>query len=147
MALITFSFFHWKYLFLARLVHKIKIVKFSWNWVSTLIRICRIQSWFSFFCLKPDVPFLGKFSLNNKILNLTWNLVLRLIRIWRIQWWCLFFFQFLTRSILFLVNLFQKIKLACWSWNLEPWIIQICRLRWWFSFFFFFFFFRSETRF
>ena len=80
--------------FLARLVHKIKIVKFSWNWVSTLIRIYRIQSWFSFFCLKPDVPFLGKFSLNNKILNLSWNLVLRLIRIWRIQWWCLFFFCF-----------------------------------------------------
>ena len=32
-------------------------------------------------------------------------------------------------------NLFQKIKIICWSWNLEPRLIRICRIRLGFSIF------------
>ena len=32
-------------------------------------------------------------------------------------------------------NLFQKIKIICWSWNLEFRLIRICRIRRWFSFY------------
>ena len=55
-------------------------------------------------------------------------------QIWRIQWWCLLF-PFLKGSILFIANLFQKIKTVCWSQNLEPRLIRTCRIQWWFSFY------------
>ena len=49
MVIFTFSALDRKDLFWANLVHKIKIVSFSWNFVPRLIRIRRIQWCFSLF--------------------------------------------------------------------------------------------------
>ena len=91
MVLFTFSIFDRKYPFLENLVQKIKIPSLSWNSVQNLIGICRIGWWFFFFffCLRPEIPFLGKFGPKKiTILSLSWNLVVRLIWICRIQCWC-----------------------------------------------------------
>ena len=42
----------------------------------------------------------------------------------------LIIFIFLT-ILLFMANLFQKIKIVCWSWNLEPRLIWLRKIRWW----------------
>ena len=48
--------------------------------------------------------------------------------------WCSVFL-FLNGNIFFMTNLFQKIKIVCWSWNLNWRLILICKIRWWFSFY------------
>ena len=65
MVLFTFSVFNRKYPFWVSLVQKLKIVSFSWNLVPGLIRICKIQWWYSFF-FRPEIPFLGKFGPKNQ---------------------------------------------------------------------------------
>ena len=45
-------------------------------------------------------------------------------------------FLFLTESIPFLTNFFQRIKNVCWSWNLEIGLIRLCNIWWCFLFFF-----------
>ena len=112
-----------------------KIVSLSWNFVSKLIRICRIQWWCSMFSVL-DRKYLFRENLveNIKIVSLNWNLVPRLIRICWIQWWCSLFL-FLTGNTLFEQILSEKL----WSFvHCEIWIprlIRICRIQWWCSFF------------
>ena len=47
--MLTCSVFDWKYPFRANFVWKVQIISLSWNLVHRLIRICRIQWWFSLF--------------------------------------------------------------------------------------------------
>ena len=56
---VHFFCFWREFLFWANLVQKIKIVNLSWNLVSRLIRMCRVQC-FIFFRL--EIPFLDKYS-------------------------------------------------------------------------------------
>ena len=44
------------------LVQKIKIVSLSWNLVSRLIQISKIQKWSWLFSFQPKIPFLEKFD-------------------------------------------------------------------------------------
>ena len=44
--------------------------------MSRLIRICKTQSWCSFFLLSTQIPFVGKLKM--KVVSLSWNLVRRL---------------------------------------------------------------------
>ena len=80
---------------------KIKIVSFRWNFISRLIRMCKIQwccSLLSF--LTGNNLFWANLAQKVKIVSLRWNLILTLIRICRIQWWCLLF-SFLIGNTLF----------------------------------------------
>ena len=94
-----FSVFGRKYPFLANLVKqkktktkKIETVRLSWNSVSRLIQISRIQWWlFTLSVLDQKHPFSANLAKKIKIVNLKWNLAPKLIRIWRIQWWCSLF--------------------------------------------------------
>ena len=84
-----FLFLNGNILFMVNLLQKIKIVCWSWNLETRLIRICRIRWWFSFYCLIDWkylfwVNFVQKF----KIFSLSWNWVPRLFRICKIRWWC-----------------------------------------------------------
>ena len=57
----------WKYSLWTNLVQKIKIVSLSWNLEVTLIRICRIQWWYSLFSfLTGDTLFGQTWSKNSK---------------------------------------------------------------------------------
>ena len=112
----------------------------SRNLVPSLIQICRIRWWFSFFLFQTRNTFLGKFGLKIKIASWSWNLVPRPIGIRTTQWWCSFFSIFDP----FLGNLFQIFKIISWSWILEPRIIWMCRVPRWFLWFFFY---RSEIPF
>ena len=49
MVVFTFSVCEWKCLFWANFVQKVKIISLSWNLVPRLIRVCRIQWWYSLF--------------------------------------------------------------------------------------------------
>ena len=49
MVIFPFSFFGWKFSFWANLVQNVRIISWSWNLVSMLIRICRVQWWCPFF--------------------------------------------------------------------------------------------------
>ena len=49
MVMFILSVFDWKYPFWANLVQKVKIISLSWNLVPRLIRVCRIQWWYSLF--------------------------------------------------------------------------------------------------
>ena len=135
MLVFTFSNLDQKFLFGVNLVRKIRIFSLIWNLVAGLIRICRIQCWFSLFLFLTGNTLWTGLVPKLRIVFWKWNLVPRIIRICRIQWWCSLFL-FSTGSIFFLRNMFHKIKIVCWSWNLEPRLIQIFRIRWWFSFFF-----------
>ena len=100
---------------------------------SGLIRICRTQWRCFFICFRLETPYLGKFSLKK------WKLSVS-AEIWYIVWLKyedlsgdVHSFYFLT-ILLFMANLFQKIKIVCWSWNLERRLIWICKIRCWCSF-------------
>ena len=67
MVMFILSVFDWKYPFWANLVQKIKIISWSWNLVTRLIRICRIHWCCSFFfSFWVEIPFLGKFGPKNR---------------------------------------------------------------------------------
>ena len=103
--------------FWTNLVHKIKIVYWSWNLEPRLIRICRIRWGFSIFPF-PDWKYyfrLNKLVQKFKIVILSWNLVPGLLRICKIRWWCSlfllypFFCKFYSKNLLafwcYLINL------------------------------------------
>ena len=95
--------------------------------------ILTILTDFNYFIL--NIPVLGKtWSKKMKIDSLSWNLVLRL---WVKNSIMIFIFSAFDRKYSVLGNLFQKIKIVCWSWKLELRLIQICRIWRWFSVFFF----------
>ena len=127
--LFSFFVFQWKYPFWANLVQKIKIVTLSWKLASSLIRICRIQWWCSFFSFWLKIPFLGKFGPKNQNYQLklkfgTWansNMQNSMM---------LFIYFVFDWKYHFLANLVQKIKIISWSWSLVPGLIWICRIQW-----------------
>ena len=71
---------------------------------------------FTFFTLNWKYPFWVNLVQKNWIANFSWNLIPRLIWISSIQYWCSLFL-FLVACILFLRNLFQKIKIVWRSWK------------------------------
>ena len=62
MVMTTFSFFHSKYPFWAKLVIKIKIVSLNKNLVLSLIWICKFSGNVHFFHFPLAIPFLDKFG-------------------------------------------------------------------------------------
>ena len=66
MVVLTFSVFDWRYAFWGNLVQKIRIGSLSWKLVLRLIRICRIQWWYSLFYCRSEIPFLGKCGLKTQ---------------------------------------------------------------------------------
>ena len=78
----------------ANLLQNIKIVCLSWNLVSRLVGICRIQWWCSFYVLAWKYPFYKTLVRKIKIVSLIWNSVQSLIQISRIWRWSSFFFFF-----------------------------------------------------
>ena len=80
---------------------KFKIVCLKWNLLPILIRICRIQLWFSFcFSVLDQIyPFWASLFQKIKIVSLSWNSVYSLIKICRSRWWFTFsFVLFCLRS-------------------------------------------------
>ena len=67
MVLFNFSVFEQKYLFHENLVATFKIVCFKWNVVTTLIRICRIQWWYSLFLFLSGNTLFGQIWSKKKI--------------------------------------------------------------------------------
>ena len=100
MMLFTFFVFECQYPFWVNLVQKIKIISLSWNLVSRLIQICRIQWWYLLFLLlMGNTLFWANLVQKIKIISWSWNLVPRLIQICWIQL-CCSLFSFLTRNAL-----------------------------------------------
>ena len=92
MMLIFLFVLRWKYLFLANLAQKIKVINLTWNLLPRLIRICRIRWWCSFFSvLDWKYPFWSNLVQIFKFFCSKWSLVPRLIAICRIQWFCSLF--------------------------------------------------------
>ena len=116
-----FSDLDWKYPFGANLVQKFKIVSLSWNLVSRLIWICRIQWCCSLFLFFTGNTFLGA----NFILEAEVS-YLRNFKYAEFISWSLF--SKFDQIYSFWVNLLQKIKIVSLSSNVVPWLIQICRI-------------------
>ena len=78
--------------------------------VPRLIRIWRVQWWYSFLLFSTrSITFFGNLFQTIKTVCWNWNLESKLIPICRIQWWFSFlFFSFLERKYSFWVNLAQK---------------------------------------
>ena len=92
MVMFTLSLFDQKYPFFWNLFQKTEIVCWSLNLEPRLIRICRIQQWFSFFYfLGWNYPFWVKMIQKFKIVILGWNIVPRLFQICQIWWSCSLF--------------------------------------------------------
>ena len=132
----TFSVFDRKYTFYANLVPNLTILCLKWNFVPKLIRLCRIQRWYSLlFTFDRKYPFLFFFAGGEgggrggiKIVFWFWNLEPRLIRICRIRW--LFsFFTFLDWKYFSWVKLDQKFKIVSLNWNLVPALLLKCKIR------------------
>ena len=100
MVLFTFSLLDRKHFFGANLFQKIKILKLSWNLVSRLIQICRIQWWCSLFFIPSGIPLWANFVQKIKIVSLSWNLIPRLIWTCRMQWWCSAFLFYTGNTLL-----------------------------------------------
>ena len=134
MVMSIFSIFDQKYNFWENLVQKFQIVVLIWNCVHRLIRISRIQWWYSLFLCNTGYynTFWTNLVQKIKIVSLIWNLVSRLIRIYRIQCWCSV--SYFRPKILFLGKFGSKIKIVSLSWNLIRSLIRICRIQWWCSF-------------
>ena len=118
MMMFTFSVFDLKYLFWANLVHKIKIVRLSWNFALDEFEypeLCRKYVLLTFSVLDQKNPFWSNLVKKIKNVSLSWNLVPRVIWKCRIHWWCSLFW-FLTRNT-FRANLAQKIEIVSFSWN------------------------------
>ena len=125
----TFSAFYQKYPFWVNLVQKVKIISLSWNLVSTLIRICRIQWCCSLFHFRTEIPFLGKFG--SKSQNYQFKLKFGNYTNSNMQISVMMFtFSAFYQKYPFWVNLVQKVKIISLSWNLVPTLIRICRIQW-----------------
>ena len=97
---------------------KIRIFGLNWSLLPILIRICRIQWWYSLFCFRLETPSLGKFGPKNQIVSLSWILKPRQIYKCRFQWWCSLFFV-LYRKHLLRENTDQKL-LRIWTLSSHP---------------------------
>ena len=80
------SVFNWKYLFWANLVRKLKIMSLNWNFIPTLIQICRITWWCSLFLFSTGNTMLCKFDPKSKNYQFELKFCTRLIWICRIIW-------------------------------------------------------------
>ena len=101
MMMFTFSVFDLKYLFGANLVHKIKVVRLSWNFALDEFEypeLCRKYVLLTFSVLDQKNPFWPNLVKKIKNVSLSWNLVPRAIWKCRIRWWCSLFW-FLTINI------------------------------------------------
>ena len=132
-----FFVFEWKYLFWANLVQKVKIISWSQNLVARLIRICRIQWYYSLFCFWVEIPFLGKFGPKSQNCHFklkigTYNNSNMLNSM------VMYIFFVFDQKYPFGANLVRKVKIISWSWNLVPRIIRTCRIQWCCSLFCFF---------
>ena len=135
MMMFSFSDFDWKYPFMANIVQKNHNCHVSWNFVSWLIRVCKIKSWSSLFLFRLDMyPLWVHLVQKIKIVVLSWNFLPLLIRICRIQWWSLFFSVF-DLKYSFLANMVQKIQIISLSWNLITKLIWTLTIQWWCSLF------------
>ena len=131
MMMLTFSVFHQKNPFRVNFVQKISL---SWNLVSRLIRICRIQWWCSLFLFMTGNTLSGEKK--TKLASWSWNLVTRSNSNMHdsvVQ----FTFSVFARKYPFSANFVWKIKIVILSWNLVPRLIRICRIQLWCSFFLF----------
>ena len=88
MVVFTFSVLDRKYHFKANLVQKFKIVSSSWNLVSKLIRICRIQWWCSLFLPGNGNTVFRQIWPKNQDYQFKLKFGLRLTNLCRIQWRC-----------------------------------------------------------
>ena len=105
--ILTFFCFRPEVPFSYKFDSKIQNCLLKWNLVPRLVRIPKIQWWYSVFLFSiGSILFWPNLVQNVKIVSLSWSLVPRLIRIFRIQWWCPLF-PFSTRNP-FWVNLVQK---------------------------------------
>ena len=85
---------------------------------------------FTFFCVRPEISYLGKFSQKKiKIVNLSLNLVPRQILICRIKWWC-FLSLFLTGDTL-LGKFGSKTQNLFLKWNFITRLIPMSRIQCW----------------
>ena len=121
---LTFFCFKPQILFLVNLVQKVQNVSWSWNLITKLIRICRIQWCVHFFWFRLRKTFLSKFDpktsnclfkvkYGTKPSSNTPNLMV------------MFIFSCVLLEIPFWINLILKIKVVSLSWNLVPEIIQL----------------------
>ena len=126
-----FSAFGRKYPLWANLIQKIKIISLSWNLVSTLTRICRIQWRVHFFHIfDQKYLFWGKFVTKSQ----NYQLKLRFGSLSNLNMqhsMMLFTFFVLDWKYPFWANLVQKTKVISLSWSLVPSLIRICRIQWW----------------
>ena len=131
----TFTVLDWKYPFWANWVQKVKIISSSWNFVPTLLRICKIQRRCSlFFVLNHKGAFFDKFGpkRQNYQFKLTFGCYANSNMQNSIA--MLIFFVFNQKCFSW-ANLVQKVKIISFSWNLVPKPIRICRIQWWCSLF------------
>ena len=136
MVVFTFSVSEWKYPFWANLVQKIKIISWSWNLVARLIRICRIQWCFFFFCFWVKIFFLGKFGPKSQ--NCHFKLKFGTYTNSNMQnSMAMFIFFVFDRKCPFSANLVQKVKIISLSWNMAPSQIRRCKIQLYCSLFLF----------
>ena len=86
--MLTFFVCDWKFCFWENLVQNVKITSLTWNWVSRLIGIRRVQYDAHFFVFNLKYNFCANLVQNIKINSWSWNLAASLIRISKIQWCC-----------------------------------------------------------
>ena len=133
----NFSVFDRKCRFWANLVKKIKTVNVNWNLVLRLIRVCRIQSGCSLFCVRRETPFLGKFGPKNQNCQFKLKFGTKTNSNMQKSLVGLTFFYFDGKHPVW-VKLVQKIKTVTLSRNLVPRLIRICRIQRWCSLFLFY---------
>ena len=113
--------------FWANLVQKMKVVRLSRNLLPTLIRIGRMQWWYSIkFCFQTEFPFSGKFGPKNQ----NWQFKLKFVILTNSNMQnslVVFTFSVLDRKHCFWENLVQKIKIVSLSLNFVSRLIRICR--------------------
>ena len=111
------------------MARKNKIVSLSWNLVPILIRICGIQWWCSLFCLRSEIPFLGKFdpkyqNFQYKLKFGTWtnsNMQNALV---------MFTFPVFIWNYPFWAKLSRKNKIVRLGWYWVSRLIRIFRIQW-----------------
>ena len=97
------SIFNWKYFLGVNFVQKLKIISLNWNFVPSLIKICRIPWWCSLFLFATENTFLQKFSPKNQNLSV-WAEISHLTNLnmqkYEENMWCSLFLCY-TRKIFF----------------------------------------------
>ena len=116
MVMFICSVFDQKYSFLANLVQKVKIIRWSWNLLPRLIWVCRIQWCCSLFCFLIEIHFLGKFGSKSKNyqLKLKFGSCTNSNMLNSIVMFTFFVYDW---KYVFWRNLVQKIKIISLSWN------------------------------